>query len=330
MMRPLSSRGQVPRPCSFANRLRRARFRLTLTGLGLLWVVAPVSANVPVDPGIDLLVTPPGTFIDFSPTPIPADFFDPGSDPFTGTVNLLGQPFPQIPPADTIVERLQTANVTCGTSDTIDIELVALSLTSVQPITVTFNGGSTPEMWDVQVCVSSAVPSTGTMTINHECPEGGTFSSVLSVVPKFVFTRLSDGALRVLDPGDTKRFTADGFWVHDPMGLPVLTSPGVQVDGDCDGALDAVLPGTSNFFAGIQQLPCNSCTPMTELPAKILTPTPHVAPNSEHGVEIAQGVPPGVPAIPTLSALGLAGIVLLLSVAGAWALYRRRKTAPRR
>jgi hypothetical protein len=45
-------------------------------------------------PGIDLFVTPNGgaTFQDFSTTPIPAGFFGPGSDPFTGKVVYGGQP----------------------------------------------------------------------------------------------------------------------------------------------------------------------------------------------------------------------------------------------
>src|SRR4029077_3421111 len=44
-------------------------------------------------PGMDLFVTPGGgaTKQDFSTNPIPAGFFGPGSDPFTGTITYGGQ-----------------------------------------------------------------------------------------------------------------------------------------------------------------------------------------------------------------------------------------------
>lgn len=306
---------------------------LPLIVLLLAWIALPslpASADPgPILAGIDLLQTPPGTFVDFSGSPIPADFFGPGSDPFTGTVNLVGAPLvqsagPPIGNADTIVLR-QPAPLVCGDPPVmIDIELVALSLAGTGPITVTSNGGMNPESWDVQVCISSLVPSVGTMTIAHECLDGGTFSSVLDVVPRFVFTRAGDGAIRVLDPGDRKQFTASGDWVHGPMQIPALAAgPGVQVDGNCDGAPDMPLAlGTSNFFPGIEPIPCNSCTPSTDV-AKAVQPIPHMAPNSEHTVRPVL-VPPPVVAVPTLSGWGLAIAALLLVAAGVLMVSRRR------
>ena len=88
-----------------------------------------------IAPGFDLYVTDPDTtFVDFGPSPIPADFFCPGSNPFVGIVPLQGVPLtpfiPGLGDTDTIVERLDGIDpfdVPTGV-DTIDIELVALSL----------------------------------------------------------------------------------------------------------------------------------------------------------------------------------------------------------
>jgi hypothetical protein len=100
---------------------------------------------------------------------------------------------------DTIVERLGIAVLpSVGSSDVIDIEIVALSLKSIDPITVTYNGGQSPELWDVDVCLSAS-QVTGNMLVNKTHPDGGTFDSDLPIVPLFVFSRQSDSAERVLD-----------------------------------------------------------------------------------------------------------------------------------
>jgi hypothetical protein len=168
-----------------------------------------------VQPGFDLYITnQTNTQFDFNPQPIPADYFGPGSDPFDGVIALKGLPLPQnpfcpLPPTlcpnddltyvDTIVERLDTASLPgVGSSDVIETEIVALSLVSVDPIVVTYNGGLDPELWDVRVCLSET-QTTGNMLIDKTHANGGTFDSDLAVVPLFTFTRQSDSAERVLD-----------------------------------------------------------------------------------------------------------------------------------
>ena len=185
---------------------------LAALGLGLALVPAAARAD-DVLPGNDLFRTDPGTtFQDFSGTPIPADFFDPGSDPFTGIVQFKGQPLISSPhcPADdlsqvdTIVRRLAPASLPIvPSSDTIPIEILQLQLVSVNPITVTYNGGVNPEPWILDVTLSTSAPQAqGSMTLRHLNPSGGTFDSTLPVTPKFIFTRISDNAVRVLDLGD--------------------------------------------------------------------------------------------------------------------------------
>jgi hypothetical protein len=136
--------------------------------------------------GIDLHATPSGgsSFLDFGGTPIPPGFFDPGSDPFTGRVPLLGAPIApgNYGPTDTIVERKRHAFPPPGGSDTVPIEIVALNLYCAQNISVTY-GGSNTQKWYFQVCLSSLVPqSTGSLTIARDrCPDGGSFESYLPV-----------------------------------------------------------------------------------------------------------------------------------------------------
>jgi hypothetical protein len=255
--------------------------RLTLIAAMVAVALSLVSVARADDvlPGIDLFQTLGcGSGVDTSqiiPGGIPAGFFDPGSDPFTGTIPLTGEPLTTVPPGvitptDTIVERLAQANLplTCGPSDTIPIEIVALSLDTAgcSPITVTYNGNMNPEPWDVHAALSSIFPQQpGSMTISHDCAEGGTFTSTLPVVAKLVFTRQSDSAVRVLDFGlpIILNTMGGGHWQHTDPGFGVLTTPGgflVDKDGDLIAETGPV-PGTTNFFPGLVQLPCDCIPP---------------------------------------------------------------------
>lgn len=304
-----------------------------------------------VTAGIDVFQTPSGSvskeFHSMSGgTPLPPDFFFPGSDPFDGVINLQGDAFPYpFAPGDTIIERLEDALLPeCPSSDTIAIVFRALSLTSSAPITVT--GGGPAQLWDVRVCLSECYRNnlapcppladlTGSMTIRHECPDGGTFDSTLPVLAKFIFTRQSDNLQRELDAGlegwAPFNLTGTGVgWVHDASSVPgiVEVAAGARVDGDCDGVLDPALPGTWNFFASVLCSSCDCSTPK----GSCSTPgnPPHKQLTEEegafesHGIMVAQGG--GRPALP-----GWAGVVLagLLVVAGIFVFRNRRREAAR-
>ena len=157
-------------------------------------------------PGSDPWATHPGTtFQDFTDNPIPPGFFGPGSDPFLGRANFQGVPLGPdlLGNTDTIVNRLDKANFGGPTgTDTVPIEIVALSLVSSDPITVTYNGGQSPELWDVQVGLSDVPQQQGTMTITQADANGGTYDANLFVIPKFTFTRTDPpGGPLVLDGG---------------------------------------------------------------------------------------------------------------------------------
>jgi len=173
-----------------------------------------------IPPDCDCWVTDPGTTVRI-PT-LPADFFGPGSDPFISTViPVEGNPGPiagaaaalcpanqemttvwvdphgtpvapddmhavrqEIVGPDTIVCRLEAANFSggVGVPDTIDIELVELSLVSSDPIVVTFNAGGGVSSYDVFITETAIVPG-GSMrlTPNSIGPTGG--STGIAEVP---------------------------------------------------------------------------------------------------------------------------------------------------
>ncbi len=176
--------------------------------------------------GDDLFRTDPGSYQDFSGAPIPAGFFDPGSDPFTGLVHLRGNP-PGSNPAcpvddlsqvDTIVRRLNNATLpVIPSSATVPIQIVALNLVSVNPITVTY-GGVNPQTWNVAVTLSQSAPQPiGSMTITHSSSPGGTC--------------ISDNAVRVLDLGDVGGVTQ--FQASNIPWLPVVPPSGSCASNFC-------------------------------------------------------------------------------------------------
>jgi len=269
--------------------------------------VCETSANV-INSGIDLFTTPPGgaTFTDFSATPLPPGFFDPGSDPFTGRVEFQGAPLQTDPPGilgptDTIVRRKGSAILPePGSSAKVPIEILALSLQSVAPITVTYSSGR-PEQWEVKTCLSSAPQDSGAMTIQAgQCPgEGGTFTAMLPVLPRLIFTRLRDGAVRALDYGQLRippiNFTTrNGHWLDFDPGFHLITAqPGfIRVEHDCDPNTPPIgpLPGSSNFFPGMRIAHCSAGCVGDPIPQKRIT--------HEDSLLVAHGVLPAQPPPP--------------------------------
>jgi hypothetical protein len=182
---------------------------------------------------------------DFAATPIPADFFEPGSDPFDDQVFFAGSGTG--PCGDMLVERKAPLSLPdpLPSGDTVDIEIVALSLRSVDPITVTYNGGLDPGEWDVDVELSVNPQTTGSMTVTRTHDNGGVFDSVLPVVPKFTFTRVDP-------PNDTRE-----------LDFGVEGIPAIQIESDPNAtwthnvALPLICPAsTPNFLArGPLQVP---------------------------------------------------------------------------
>jgi hypothetical protein len=158
--------------------------------------------------------------------PLPADFFGPGSDPFDGVISWSMAPLDTYPPGvfvgyDAIIVRHQAATLpTEGSSEAVEIEILALSLVSTAPITVTYMGGMSEEYWDVQVLLSEVPQPRGTMDLTRECCDGGRFDAVLPILPRFVFTNIDDQREQVLDFGlemiaPIEHATEGGVWTAD-------------------------------------------------------------------------------------------------------------------
>jgi hypothetical protein len=129
-----------------------------------------------------------------------------------------------------------------GSSDIIPTEIVALSLVSVNPITVTYYGGTNPEPWHVRMGLSTFVPSRGSMTVRQTSPPGGTFDSTFPVVPRFVFTRQPDGLSRIMDWGPLG--LADDFYASD---VPWQYEP--PPNRECPSCCSNFYPSSHTEFA---------------------------------------------------------------------------------
>lgn len=217
-----------------------------------------------IDAGCNLFSTPAGggTYRDFSVDPIPADFFAPGSMPFTGIIVYKGEPLGTTPPGalgptDTIIRRNAPMNFPgCGGTDTIPIEIVALSLVSCAPITVTYPTAPS-ELWDVRVTLSDRPQPVGSMTAAKTHCNGGTWNSVLPVQAKFTFTRVAPPFdIRILDTGvdglPPIDFSSSGPWLNNDGGFPwVTTPPGFEFNG-------ILLSCGGNFHPGIEDPGCGA------------------------------------------------------------------------
>lgn len=163
---------------------------------GMALALRGAGAAVVVPAGYDTFVTPDDarSFDDFSSHPVPADFFGKGSLAFKGRVTLKGGPpvdSTQFGSADTVIKRNNSVTVPGDTS----LSVTGLSFVSAAPITVQFADGHT-ESWNVTVNASNTTGSAGSMRFNAD----GTFTSSLSIYPKYTFTRYG-AAPRTLDTG---------------------------------------------------------------------------------------------------------------------------------
>jgi len=225
------------------------RYRFpALVMVGLL--AAPFGAGVQADivtarAGLDFFETDPATTYD--DLALPPGFLVPFCDAgFTGRVFLRGERIPcfggncDLGPTDTIVRRNANA---APPSAVIPIEIVALELRSVAPITVSCTGGA--QTWNIIVSIPEGDPNQtpGTMTVNHTSPDGGTFDSVLPVTPQITFKRVSDSTTVGPMTAPTITFTL-------PAPSPWCHTGGALDDPPGDYLVETNLTTPSNFYPG--------------------------------------------------------------------------------
>ena len=236
-------------------------------------------------PGFDLFSTTPGSFVDLTlPT-----------GGVVGVVPLEGNPITGLGNTDTIVERLNGSGVPFAPSAdavVIDIELVALSLKSADPIDI---NGTLFDMFifsgDLMGQPSNPV---GTMQVDHSESNGGMFM-LLDLVINYQVLFFEVGGLPLAPPDisingvvtfpDLDFRPIVGPWCHDPAPMDAHT---------------AALPA-NGFYAGVQ---CPGTTP----PVKS-EPIGHITSDEAHYTQAAMV---SEPAPPMLLGVGLAVTALRL------------------
>lgn len=202
--------------------------------LSMALVTGTYAADIPA--GNNFFETVPGltaTLLDFSREVIARGFFGPGSDVFMGPIRLKGNPISPttLGTTDTIMSRPEVINVVLGARPvTADLDLLALELKSVTPITVTYNFGNNPEQWDVRVSRQETSPEGGRITIEQTTADGGAYEAMLNTRLMITFTRHLDGAIRRLplglvmgtgtSPTVPWSFSAENFLITDGHFCP--------------------------------------------------------------------------------------------------------------
>lgn len=179
---------------------------------------------------------------------IPADFFEPGSDPFAEQVVLIGV---GADPDNLGGTDTQVAHAALRfpayeghvIEREVDAELASLSLAGKEPIIVTSNG--VEEEWLIAVSLSVVEPpETGVITARLTHSNGGLFDATVYVQPLFLFAhaqdvedfidgliQIEDIRMRVLDTGLERQnlivlqFTDQPFSITIPEELNVYPGP---------------------------------------------------------------------------------------------------------
>ncbi|HEX4494025.1 MAG TPA: hypothetical protein VIE43_00025 [Thermoanaerobaculia bacterium] len=229
-----------------------------------------------VHKGVDLWMTVAGfAQTSFADQPIPAGFFCEGSQPFTGKVKFQGAPLAVEPAGslgsiDTVVSRLDDAAFDAKGEATTRIQLMALSLVSLQPIETSCG------KYNVSVNLAGEQPKT-LMHIFRTDAFGGTYTAPLALNVKAVFTPVNGNlsgrreVTRRIDLGPG----TNSVWAY--VNLPRYKQ-GVAVDTNGDGKPDTVLPASSNFLAGVSPAVLKAPPALPRLAASTQTTTQTASP----------------------------------------------------
>jgi len=233
-------------------RVARVVLRLAVAGAVLLALAAGSPAlagdNV-IHQGVDVWMTVAGfAQTSFEAEPIPADFFCPGSKPFTGTIVFKGEPLAAEPAnsvgtIDTVVRRLDDAVFDAKGVAYTRIQLMALSLASTRPLDTSCGA------YDVAVRLDGEQPTTN-MRIVRKNQFGGSYAAPLALKVKLVFTPThgDQSARRELTHRVDLGPASNSVWAFTSRpryeGTP-------RIDTNGDGTPDTALPVASNFLAGV-------------------------------------------------------------------------------
>lgn len=210
------------------------RIRMVLMGLmATAGMTSPVSA-ITVVGGQDFLTTDSGAFLDFSLL---------GSPLGLGVVTFAGNP---VGPgsSDTIIKRTGSGELSgVGDSTLVQIEFVALSLTSLSPVDV---GGT---LFTIRLGLDDASPSQGTYEIRLD-DDGTPSGSVASFFDVFLELTLVDPStgetVQALSGLPALHLEGQGTWtsVAPPDAIRITGAPG-DVTANTH---DPLAPGYFDFY----------------------------------------------------------------------------------
>jgi len=177
---------------------------------------------------------------------IPADFFGPGSDPFSDFVTFRSVPIGgAFGDADTVLRRSEDPFDRCALPSYdevfVDIDLVMLNLESTDPVRVTYSEGKEEQFWNLELSLSPVKPASGTLSAIKTTCNGGTYSvDDLRVQPLFRFTLVED-------PGEVRTFDTGALGL-DPVVLSLYNGHWVS---DVDPGLVVISPYCTDFHPGL-------------------------------------------------------------------------------
>jgi hypothetical protein len=226
-----------------------------------LWIAAAVlvlaapafAADPVIQSGIDLWHTRGDgtTFAKFDKNPIPAGFFCPKSERFTGRVAFQGVPVVTTTPAalrgaDTVILRMDDAVFNKRGVATTRIQLRAMTFQSIKPLQTACGA------FNATLKLDGEQPITR-MRIIRDNENGGRFSAPIWANIKISFTPVGRQTSELFEVPMKVRFPPlpNQRWATPPSTLRSIASPAfVVVDTDGDRVADTSLPGISNFAVG--------------------------------------------------------------------------------
>jgi hypothetical protein len=163
------------------------------------------------------------TILEITPSMIPVDFFDPGSDPLTATVPLKGYPLMTSPlvdgdlgTTDTLLAILAPIQLPYIDSEaTVQAKFAQSRQVAIESLIVTYDAGSAPEPWNLalELEISSQVP--GIIDIARTGRNTGIMVGEIPIVGKLFFSRQSDETERTVEFEDILFIQATS-WVTEP------------------------------------------------------------------------------------------------------------------
>jgi len=232
----------------------RKRSILAVLIVSLLAGLSPLAAETSIQRGIDVFATTANgtSYYDFAKNPIPAGFFCEGSKAFTSRVALKGLPLAtgapgQMGSTDTIIERLDDADFDANGVAVTRIQFRALSMVSIAPIKTVCGS------YHAYVTLNGRQRVT-TMTIKRTEAGGGTFVAPLAVNARLTFIPvkpLRTKSARTLALTGSFTFSDSPLPWSFPNNAKAKRIASVVVDTNGDLKPDTLLPGTSNFLAGL-------------------------------------------------------------------------------